>query len=169
MLLKNFINNLTSDECDQIIQDYVRLSEKGYIEDCFLKEKVEEYIKHEVVIDSRVFLVWVYDLVNVCLLKRYNELKNLETLAKESLTQEYVEKQRIANFKKGDVVKVTRIANSYENGWGNTWIKPMDDLVGNTVEVLGYSLEEKYGILVKNNIIYSTKICLPYFILEKVE
>ncbi len=47
------------------------------------------------------------------------------------------------NFKKGDKVEVVRVAQSNENGWGNSWEKPMDDAVGKIGVVEFYQPQQK--------------------------
>lgn len=81
--------------------------------------------------------------------------------------EDYVTRQKNCGLKNGDMVKVTRIAKSYENGWTNTWISSMNELVGNTYKIHNMNNDSAWGILIY--VSDRIKWNVPYFILEKVE
>jgi hypothetical protein len=73
----------------------------------------------------------------------------------------YSDRQKESGFKVGDKVRVTRIAEDYEDDWSNCWNSQMDGAVGNVFTIeedrkeLGFRLNfARYGF--------------PYFILELV-
>ena len=71
-------------------------------------------------------------------------------------------------IKRGDRVRVTRKANSYEQGWDNLWIQRMDEAVGKVGTVYNLvSCFKEGGIEV--NVPESGCFSYPYFCLEKVE
>lgn len=74
----------------------------------------------------------------------------------------YAELQAESGLKVGDWVKVTRVAKSYENGWGTVWNPQMDDYVGKVFQV---------GYVTNFSGIYSTEggFAFPFFVLEKTE
>lgn len=76
---------------------------------------------------------------------------------------DYLEGHRASGLKPGDKVRVTRVAEAFEQGWKNEWTDDMDDFIGkkhtikNDEGVLGFSIEDKDGYF----------YCFPYFVLEK--
>jgi len=69
-----------------------------------------------------------------------------------------------SGIKPGDKVKVTRTASDYEKGWGNQWIKDMDDYVGKIYTVSGSDIGK--GFLFDDNFSFN-EFRFPYFVLEK--
>lgn len=110
--------------------------------------------------------------VVICsLVKEINEQgkKDRAYLVKKETTypqEQYTEGQKNCGLKVGDKVKITRKANSYENGWDNVWLNCMDAWVNKTgtIEDIFY----RDGIRVKN-MEKTDSCCFPYFVLEKVE
>ncbi len=78
-----------------------------------------------------------------------------------NLKETYLKKQAESGLKLGDRVRITRKADSHEQGWDNGWEpKPMDDAVGKIVIV-----KEVTSV----GIGFVGYPCwYPYFILEKV-
>lgn len=72
------------------------------------------------------------------------------------------------NLKVGDLVRVTRKADSHEDGWANLWAQDMDEAVGRvgTVSHISANLAE-LGIGVDAPGV--GEFMYPYFVLEKVE
>lgn len=66
------------------------------------------------------------------------------------------------DVKKGDKVRVTRKADSYEDGWDNSWTQDMDKAVGNVYTVADIHEDD----IVLGGAGY---FGYPYFVLEKVE
>lgn len=62
-------------------------------------------------------------------------------------------------FDIGDVVKVTRIARDYENGWGAIWNPQMNAYVGNTYTIIERDSKLGYRVL--------PSFWFPEFVLEK--
>lgn len=75
--------------------------------------------------------------------------------------------KHFSNFKVGDTVKITRKANSYENGWENSWATKMTDLVGKTGKVVGISTYNSRDVDV--SVPGYARFGFPEFVLEKVE
>ncbi len=79
----------------------------------------------------------------------------------------YLERHNNSNFEIGDIVRVTRKAQDYEEGWQNNWGKGMDSTVGHIGTIIKDAGE--HGFVTK--IFDGTEDhyrCFPYMILEKV-
>lgn len=71
-------------------------------------------------------------------------------------------------IKRGDRVRVTRKADSHEQGWGNAWTQNMDEAVGKVGTVC--HLSASFGDTgIEVNVPESGYSLYPYFVLEKVE
>lgn len=96
--------------------------------------------------------------------KEYNVSK------KKSLTYEEKQKRWVKrhDIKVGDKVRITRKADSHENGWENNWSFNMNNAIGKigTIIIIHNRDTENYGILV--SIDNFTDYWYPYHILEKV-
>ena len=73
--------------------------------------------------------------------------------------KEYIKRQNNSGIEVGDMVKVTRIAKSHEEGWSTMWIDDMDNYVGKTCRVVDIS--ERGIQLVDDKNAY-----FPFFILS---
>ena len=73
----------------------------------------------------------------------------------------YEEEQSKCGLTKGDFVKVIRSAESFENGWGNSWVHPMNRHIGKVFEI--QKVSDLDGMMLKG-----TCFSFPYFVLEKV-
>jgi len=71
------------------------------------------------------------------------------------------EKYPTTRFAKGDMVRITRKAENFEQGWKTFWVNRMDDYVGKTVEVLNDRGD--MGVTIVGCVNY-----FPHFILEKI-
>jgi len=49
---------------------------------------------------------------------------------------EYYKHSKVKEFNAGDIVRVTRKAESREHGWDNDWVDEMNIMVGQELEVL---------------------------------
>lgn len=84
----------------------------------------------------------------------------------------YTEKQeqwiKNYNIRVEDKVKITRKANSRENGWGTYWNSEMDNTVGKCGKLIAIDHEksDNVGILI---LVDDEEHWYPYHILEKVE
>lgn len=68
------------------------------------------------------------------------------------------------NIKVGDYVKITRIATTYENGWGKVWNDSrMNHLVNKVCKIV--DIHDRYGISLNLGSCY---FWVPYFVLAKV-
>ena len=78
----------------------------------------------------------------------------------------YLDDHKKSGFKVGDTVKITRKAQSNENGWGSVWNDSMDYLVGLEVKI-NYDNGDTWGFQIKttNGIAWN----VPWFVLERVE
>lgn len=74
----------------------------------------------------------------------------------------YAERQARCGIKVGDWVRVTRKAESYEDGWSNEWWPDMDAVIGSIFKVVDKN--NNFGIRCDK-----TQHYVPYFVLEKVE
>jgi hypothetical protein len=72
----------------------------------------------------------------------------------------YLEEHEKSGIKEGDMVKVLRKAESYENGWTAEWVNFMDKYVGEVFTV-DCDSESSDGFWIGCYL-------FPYFILEKV-
>lgn len=91
----------------------------------------------------------------------------------------YVEEQRASGIKVGDRVRVKRIANNNENGWGYSWVNRMDYTVGKVYTVCDIGNENKGFGLNNSDIDGDPKSdptehgrCFwyyPWFVLEKLD
>jgi hypothetical protein len=80
------------------------------------------------------------------------------------MREAYIKMQENCGIKVGDKVKVLRKAESYENGWSNTWFNgEMDKSIRGVGQVLNI---DSYGILIN---ISDENWYFPFFVLEKVE
>ena len=68
------------------------------------------------------------------------------------------------DVKAGDYVKITRKAQSFEDGWDNVWSSEMDEYVGKIVKVLRTDIPGEGISLSCSGSCYF----FPYFVLEKV-
>lgn len=67
-------------------------------------------------------------------------------------------------IKPGSKVRVTRVAASHEDGWGNTWERLMSSSVGETLTVVRLSLRNNgIQLLERGGYVF------PYFVLEPVK
>jgi hypothetical protein len=87
--------------------------------------------------------------------------------SKTSYIAHHIEWVKENNVKVGATVRVTRTAEDYEGGWGNTWESDMDENVGKIGTVR--EIEPSHGLLID----FGTgedrvKYCYPYFVLEVV-
>ena len=73
----------------------------------------------------------------------------------------YLIAQSTSGLSIGDKVKVTRTAETNENGWNNSWTKPMDINVGKTLIIAHIDI---YGIHLKG-----TCYSYPFFVLEPIK
>lgn len=64
-------------------------------------------------------------------------------------------------IKIGDLVKVTRSAISHEGGWNNSWIRIMDDAVGNI-----YTIKADHGSAGWELSFSNGRYAFPSFVLE---
>jgi hypothetical protein len=78
--------------------------------------------------------------------------------------EDYLRGHRRSGIKKGDMVKVTRIASDEEQGWDNSWTIVMDKLVGGIYEVTNDGEEYGFSIFDPD---HGFEFGVPYFILEK--
>ena len=83
-------------------------------------------------------------------------------MIEEPKPKTYAELHAECGLKVGDMVRITRIAASYENGWGDTWSRFMDKFVGTVGPISQDNGEEGFNIERAGNWNY------PYFVLEKV-
>lgn len=93
--------------------------------------------------------------------------KDYNVSKKKALT--YTEKQerwvKKHNIKVGDKVRITRKANSNENGWNNNWVVDMTNLI----HKIGTIIELNYTCRGISVIIDDLSYRYPYFVLEKVK
>ncbi len=69
------------------------------------------------------------------------------------------------SFKIGDRVRVTRKAESYENGWRNSWNEAdMDRCVGKVFSILRNN--EKFGYVLETRFITDSDYSFPEFVLK---
>jgi hypothetical protein len=74
----------------------------------------------------------------------------------------YLEKHKSCGIKIGDIVRVVRKAEDYEDGWENTWVYFMDDFVGETFLVESDQFNNGFSLVMDGCFDF------PYFVLEKV-
>jgi len=77
--------------------------------------------------------------------------------------EDYLSGHKKCGIEVGDLVRITRKAESGEGGWGNFWVGFLDDIVG------------KYGTVRSDDGVKGFDVCtelgsfdFPYFILEKI-
>lgn len=76
--------------------------------------------------------------------------------------QGYIDAQAKAGFKVGDYVRVTRSAESHENGWNNSWVWEMNKSIGETFRI--HSIEKhRHGIRFEGK-----SFSYPFFILSPI-
>ncbi len=80
---------------------------------------------------------------------------------------EYLEGHKASGFKPGDVVRVTGIAESYQNGWECVWSQDMNETVGKTGMIDIDQNLSGFGVVIQYDS-YSITWFYPYFVLEKV-
>ena len=78
----------------------------------------------------------------------------------------YLDDHKKSGFKVGDIVKITRKAQSDENGWSSVWNDSMNYLVGLEVEI-NLDNGNTWGFQIKTT--NGSTWNVPWFILEKVE
>ena len=80
--------------------------------------------------------------------------------------QNYEERQAECGLKVGDIVKISRKAEDYEDGWDNWWSEYADTWVGKTGKIIRDCKGGGFKVFCeeKNN-----WWLFPYFVLEKVE
>ena len=76
----------------------------------------------------------------------------------------YKERQSECGIQVGDTVKITRKAESCEDGWDDCWSGRMDKFIGETGTVK--KIDNEHGIKLE---IDGETWLFPYFVLEKVE
>lgn len=86
---------------------------------------------------------------------------NIEDSIKEAKIKVYTEYQEASGLKVGDKVKVTRRADSFENGWTRTWVEQMDDDVGEIYTISSFG-DKAAGVMLEDGWYF------PFFVLEKV-
>jgi len=72
----------------------------------------------------------------------------------------YLEDQFQCGLKKGNIVKITRIAENHERGWPDVWIREMNEMVGKEAKITHIA---RRGIELNDNFYF------PFFILDLVE
>lgn len=82
----------------------------------------------------------------------------------EDTVKSYVERQSECGIQVGDTVKITRKAESCEDGWDDCWSGRMDKFIGETGTVK--KIDNEHGIKLE---IDGETWLFPYFVLEKVE
>ena len=75
--------------------------------------------------------------------------------------QAYLDTQAKCGLNIGDIVKITRAAETHENGWNNSWVLDMDLEVG---QIRTISLIAEYGVRFKE-----CGYTYPFFVLESVK
>ena len=75
----------------------------------------------------------------------------------------YVKLSKLINFKKGDKVEVTRIAEEKEFDWNNTWVFSMNEHVGKIATVTG--VDHEYGV----NLNIADDYSYPVYVLRLVK
>ena len=71
---------------------------------------------------------------------------------------EYLKKHKASGIKVGDIVKVVRRAESFENGWNDVWEQSMDEAIGQISTVTAD--DDDGGFELNYDCFY------PYFVLE---
>ena len=74
------------------------------------------------------------------------------------MEQSYIDGHEASGFKVGDKVRVTRIAEDVEDGWGACWATGMDQTVNQVFKINMDGRED--GFFLSNGFYY------PYFVLE---
>ena len=72
------------------------------------------------------------------------------------------------NLKVGDLVRVTRKADSHEDGWTNLWAQDMDEAVGE-VGTVSHIPSDFRECSIEVDVLGIGLFFYPYFVLEKVE
>jgi hypothetical protein len=78
----------------------------------------------------------------------------------EHLREAYIAGHKACGLKVGDRVRLTRVAQSQEQGWGKHWIEIMNDWVGEIL-IIDYDSGED-GFHVREGCYY------PWFVLKKI-
>ena len=76
--------------------------------------------------------------------------------------EDYLSEQKKCELKIGDVVKITRKAETYENGWNNAWVTPNMNRYVNQIHKINIITD--VGIFLED----CANFAFPYFILKKV-
>lgn len=92
-------------------------------------------------------------------------LYNIEQAHIDLDNNTYKKRQYRAGFKTGDIVRITRKATSYEDGWDDVWTPEMDMLVRRIGEIIFIDDSIKVRF---NDGATMPSYNFPYFILEKV-
>ena len=80
--------------------------------------------------------------------------------------EKYLEGHRNCGIKVGDRVRVTRKAESCEDGWDNIWVYEMNSSIGVVGTV--YLDNHQMGYTLEFDIEAPCYLDFPYFILEKI-
>ena len=75
---------------------------------------------------------------------------------------DYLAGQVASGLKGGDRVRVTRTAKTHEKGWGDAWVRDMNECVGEVRTIDGEGSRRGFNLT-------GTTCSFPYFVLEKVE
>lgn len=78
------------------------------------------------------------------------------------LEKAYKLMEKNCGLKEGDKVRVLRKATSHELGWCNSWVEPMDDMVGKEATV---DFVSKAGVGIRFK---GMSYHYPWFVLEKI-
>lgn len=78
--------------------------------------------------------------------------------------KKYEVKHALCDLKVGDKVRISRKADTFEEGWGAVWRPEMDTCVGKTGHIMLDG--ESFGFRVSEG---GEGYLFPYFVLEKVE
>jgi len=76
----------------------------------------------------------------------------------------YSKKQENCGLKIGDKVKVIKSADKNDNGWENTWVCEMDDMIDRYYKILNF--DGSYGVQLRDPR-HTRSFHFPYFVLEK--
>lgn len=78
--------------------------------------------------------------------------------------QKYLSAQAKSGIRKGSMVKVLHKAYDEENGWGNSWVGDMDDMIGH-IYLVEKVTNDGIQLRVPNK---EYTLGFPYFVLEKI-
>lgn len=109
-----------------------------------------------------------------CLVEEIGEI--YEEKYKECTIWDYLDGHTRCGIKVGDIVKVTRKAETDESGWNNVWVDEMDAIVGEELVVVADTSERGFDLRPITGELRDRMGCptphdfsFPYFVLEKIK